>query len=186
MSIKMSSKNIFGFWTHILNTYVLNANITYLVPLNETSWSWAHLKRKLMFLVRFLFVNFPTSVQFSRRVVNTQNYWACNLLWSPNTVKDSDLNFFWAPKLSAGGLNFGLDSQYGNWNISSLNSPIRGILYSMVWRCNLRVVKANIAFSCRSFMVRHLMFRFGLKLIMANLFFMFNHMIVCVCQEHKP
>ena len=31
-----------------------------------------------------------------------------------NTVKDSDLNFFWAPKLSAGGLNFGLDSQYGN------------------------------------------------------------------------
>ena len=103
-----------------------------------------------------------------------------------HTVKDSDLNFFWAPKLSAGGLNFGLDSQYGNWNISSLNSPLRGILYSMVWRCNLRVVKVNIAFSCRSFMVRHLMFRFGLKLIMANLFFMFNHMIVCVCQEHKP
>ena len=31
-----------------------------------------------------------------------------------DTVKDSDLNFFWAPKLSAGGLNFGLDSQYGN------------------------------------------------------------------------
>ena len=30
------------------------------------------------------------------------------------TVKDSDLNFFWAPKLSAGGLNFGLDGQYGN------------------------------------------------------------------------
>ena len=86
MSIKMSSKNIFGFWTHILNTYVLNANITYLVPLNETSWSWAHLKRKLMFLVRFLFVNFPTSVQFSRRVVNTQNYWACNLLWSPKSI----------------------------------------------------------------------------------------------------
>ena len=30
------------------------------------------------------------------------------------TVKDSDLNFFWTQKLSAGGLNFGLDSQYGN------------------------------------------------------------------------
>ena len=102
------------------------------------------------------------------------------------TVKDSDLNFFWAPKLSAGGLNFGLDSQYGNWNISSLNSPLRGILYSMVWRCNLRVVKVNIAFSCRSFMVRRLMFRFGLKFITANLLFMFNRMIVCVCQEHKP
>ena len=26
------------------------------------------------------------------------------------TVKDSDLNFFWTQKLSAGGLNFGLDS----------------------------------------------------------------------------
>ena len=102
------------------------------------------------------------------------------------TVKDSDLNFFWAPNLSAGGLNFGLDSQYGNWNISSLNSPLRGILYSMVWRCNLRVVKVNIAFSCRSFMVRRLMFRFGLKFITANLLFMFNRMIVCVCQEHKP
>ena len=113
---------------------------------------------------------------FSAKCVKTKNY----------TVKDSDLNFFWAPKLSAGGLNFGLDSQYGNWNISSLNSPLRGILYSMVWRCNLRVVKVNIAFSCRSFMVQHLIFRFGLKLIMANLFFMFNHMIVCVCQEHKP
>ena len=102
------------------------------------------------------------------------------------TVKDSDLNFFWTQKLSAGGLNFGLDSQYGNWNISSLNSPIRGILYSMVWRCNLRVVKVNIAFSCHSFMVRRLMFRFGLKFITANLLFMFNRMIVCVCQEHKP
>ena len=58
-----------------------------------------------------------TSVYHSMFVINQQSKCAAVCFAVPigyYTVKDSDLNFFWAPKLSAGGLNFGLDSQYGN------------------------------------------------------------------------
>ena len=58
-------------------------------------------KTKLNMIRKYIWQNFINMYIAHKLKKGFYNY---------NTVKDSDLNFFWTQKLSAGGLNFGLDS----------------------------------------------------------------------------